>query len=120
MLRYLLLGLTFLAVSCNNQNGLPVADNRPKLSIFCNATDVSCIDLGYITEDMDRLFGENSIVISYIFVDSPIGEEMSNTLGVSDIPSFLIFNADDEEIYRLSGEFNIELIEQQIRNLLGN
>ena len=120
MLRFALVFLIFTVVSCATEDpdlDLPIAEDTITLLVFCNNTDVKCTDLQYIPEYVDNTFGDE-ISTASVFVDSPRGREISDTLEISDIPSYVIFRPSGEEAYRALGEINIETIGEQITILL--
>ena len=122
----LLMLLVLILVACTSSGtgtatfALPVSDTKPTLLIFCNNAEVSCTDLGYITEQMTETFGEDIISIAYVFVDSVIGLRFFETLELSEIPSFVIFSPEDGEVFRTSGEVNIDEWSGYIADILND
>lgn len=119
---FLFLGLIFVACTSSETDNtpveLPVSDTKPTLLVFCNNADVLCTDLGYITENLTAVFGEDSVSIAYIFVDSGYGARVFNMLELSDMPSFVIFSPEEGEVFRSSGEVNIDELISTIANIL--
>lgn len=99
---------------------LPLSDNRLTLLVFCNNTDISCIGLEYIGTYLQDQFGEESFTSVYLFVSSEYGARIFEILDLPNIPSYVVFSSEQEEVYRFSGDVELDELDTIFSDLLSD
>ncbi|GAB5494543.1 MAG: hypothetical protein Phog2KO_47580 [Phototrophicaceae bacterium] len=112
---------TILLIACSSTPDIdiPLSDDSPTLLVFCNNTDVPCINISssvspYLTEQ----YGEDTITQAYFFIDSSMGARIFEQLQLSSLPSYVIFDSDQTEIFRHEGDIDLEQIDGIFSQLL--
>ncbi|MEM9951004.1 MAG: hypothetical protein AAF846_05355 [Chloroflexota bacterium] len=118
-----ILVLSIFVTACSNTNNIeefPLSDTKPTLLVFCNNTDVSCFDLEYIATHLKDQFGEESLSTIYLFVDGVYGARIFEILDLPNIPSYVVFSSEQEEVYRSSGDVDLDELDIVFSDLLSN
>lgn len=107
------------ACSSTQDVDIPVADDVPNLTVFCNNDSVPCFELSdTISPYLATRYGEDVIGTSYFFVSSPLGARIFDELELSELPSYVIFDENKNEVFRHEGEIELEQLEAVFSELL--
>lgn len=115
--------LALFLQSCNaaaDNITIPLSDDSPTLLVFCNNTDVSCLELGEITPHFDDVFGADTISIGYVFIDSDQGMRIFDALSLDSTTSYVFFNSEQQELFRLVGEIELDELSERVSDSMQN
>ncbi len=113
--------IVFVLVACSNRDNvdIPLSDDKPTLLVFCNNTDVSCLDIGStVSPYLDEQYGEDAITRGFFFIDSPLGARIFDQLELSTIPSYVIFDSNQIEVFRHTGDIELNELDEVFSQLL--
>ena len=122
-----LVGFVIFLSSCNGNNftvpqrnnaTLPLTGTRPTFYVLCNNTDVRCTDFTYLTNYFESIFGEDTITFVYFYVDSEYNRDIVNSLEITSLPTYMIFDTQKQEVFRASGTVELDVLESELRTLL--
>jgi len=129
MLFQLSMILLFIISACNSIEPIPNSESeieipfstgKPTLYVFCDNHNVSCFDFQYITEQLGSKYGYDKISLSYLFVDNDYGFRIFNELNLSNIPSYVFFDTNGEEVIRFEELIDMNTIDSTIASIFND
>lgn len=108
-------------VACSNRGNvdIPLSEDKPTLFVLCNNADVSCVDISdSVSPYLVQQYGEGVISQIYYSIDSSTGARIFDQLELSTIPSYLIFNSNQTEVFRHTGDIELNQLDEVFSQLL--
>ena len=113
--------IVFVLVACSNRDNvdIPLSDDKPTLFVLCNNTDVSCAEMSIsVSPYLVQQYGEGVISEIYYSIDSSTGASIFEQLELSTIPSYLIFDSNQIEVFRHTGDIELNQLDEVFSQLL--
>lgn len=94
-------------------------DGGPGMLFFYSPDCPICQKMKPIVGEMEKEYGRDFKIVR-VNVDTTRGKNQARAHGVIGQPTFLIFSEDNEEVRRLMGEQEPDVMRQSIENVLGD
>lgn len=113
--------LFITSVTACSQGGSDEAsfEGGPGMLFFYSPDCPICQKMKPIVGEMEKEYGGDFKIVR-VNVDTTQGKNRARAHGVIGQPTFLIFSEDNEEVRRLMGEQEREVMSQSIENVLGD
>ncbi len=118
MQRYVLIFILLISVAaCGGDVNIPHSDERPSILLYCNFSDPQCEEMQDIIDNANAVDPE-AFTFVYTNLNAMFGRRQYEYLELEEHPSFVIFDANGNEVSRVEGVFDRETVDAELAKVL--